>query len=169
MTRHSTPWDTSKPLPAFGADLVELYDTNTYWTQARDVSKAMPDKLHHLGATLPDRGGQSTAFCRSTIGASSVSNADLAGSGNSALTGTVDRTMQSTSGTLGGGFRSMFSVNNEEYGHDMDEVLQRDGTIITVKTNEAQVNRAIDILNQHGAIDIDEEDRADRERVTREK
>ena len=76
--------------------------------------------------------------------------------------------MQSTSGTLGGGFRSMFSLNNEESGYYMD-VLQRGGTVITVKTNEAQVNRAIDLLNQHGAIDIDEEDRADRERVTKEK
>ena len=91
-----------------------------------------------------------------------------AGSGNSALTGTVDRTMQSTSGALGGGLRSMFSLNNEESGYYMD-VLQRGGTVITVKTNEAQVNRAIDLLNQHGAIDIDEEDRADRERVTKEK
>ena len=91
-----------------------------------------------------------------------------AGSGNSALTGTVDRTMQSTSGTLGGGFRSMFSLNNEESGYYID-VLQRGGTVITVKTNEAQVNRVIDILNQHGMIDVDEEDRADRERVTKEK
>ena len=83
-----------------------------------------------------------------------------AGSGNSALTGTVDSTMQSTGGTLGGGLRSMFSLNNEETGYYMD-VLQRGGTVITVKTNEAQVNRAIDILKQQGAIDIDEEDRAD--------
>ena len=91
-----------------------------------------------------------------------------AGSGNSALTGTVDSTMQSTGGALGGGFRSMFSLNNEESGYYMD-VLQRGGTAITVKTNEAQVDRAIDILNQHGAINVDEEDRADRERVTKEK
>ena len=48
VTRHSTPWDTSKPLPAFEADLWELYDTNTDWTQARDLAKAMPDKLHRL-------------------------------------------------------------------------------------------------------------------------
>ena len=76
--------------------------------------------------------------------------------------------MQSTSGTLGGGFRSMFSLNNEESGYYMD-VLQRGGTVITVKTNEAEVNRAIDLLNQHGAIDIDEDDRTDRERVPKEK
>ena len=94
-----------------------------------------------------------------------TSNAD---SGNSALTGTVDSTMQSTGGALGGGFRSMFSLNNEESGYYMD-VLQRGGTAITVKTNEAQVDRAIDILNQHGALNVDEEDRADRERVTKEK
>ena len=91
-----------------------------------------------------------------------------AGSGNSALTGTVDSTMQSTGGALGGGFRSMFSLNNEESGYYMD-VLQRGGTAITVKTDEAQVDRAIDILNQHGAINVDEEPRADRERVTKEK
>jgi hypothetical protein len=90
-----------------------------------------------------------------------------AGSGNSALTGTVDSTMQSTGGALGGGFRSMFSLNNEESGYYMD-VLQRGGTAITVKTNEAQVDRAINILNQHGAINVDVEDRADRERVTKE-
>jgi hypothetical protein len=49
------------------------------------------------------------------------------------------------------------------------DVLQRGGTAITVKTDEAQVDRAIDILNQHGAINVDEEPRADRERITKEK
>jgi hypothetical protein len=91
-----------------------------------------------------------------------------AGSGNSALTGTVDSTAPSTGGALGGGLRSMFSVNNEESGYYMD-VLQRGDTAITVKTDEAQVDRAIDILNQHGAINVDEEPRADSERVTKEK
>jgi hypothetical protein len=48
VTRHSTPWDTSKPLPAFDADVWELYDTNKDWTQAHDLAKTMPEKLRHL-------------------------------------------------------------------------------------------------------------------------
>ncbi len=37
VTRHSTPWDMSKPLPAFDDDVWELYDTNTDWTQSKDL------------------------------------------------------------------------------------------------------------------------------------
>ena len=48
VTRHSTPWDTSTPLPAFGADAWELYDTNKDWTQAHDLAKTMPEELRHL-------------------------------------------------------------------------------------------------------------------------
>ena len=48
VTRHSTPWDTSKPLPAFEADVWELYDTSKDWTQAHDLAKTMPEKLLHL-------------------------------------------------------------------------------------------------------------------------
>jgi arylsulfatase A-like enzyme len=48
VTRHSTPWDTSKPLPAFDADVWELYDTNKDWTQARNIAKDHPQKLQEL-------------------------------------------------------------------------------------------------------------------------
>jgi arylsulfatase A-like enzyme len=48
VTRHSTPWDVSKPLPAFADDVWELYDTSKDWTQANDLAKTMPDKLRHL-------------------------------------------------------------------------------------------------------------------------
>jgi hypothetical protein len=48
VTRHSIPWDTSKPMPAFDDDAWELYDTNTDWTQARDIAKAHPEKLAEL-------------------------------------------------------------------------------------------------------------------------
>jgi arylsulfatase len=47
VTRHSLPWVPVK-LPAFDDDLWELYDTNTDWTQAHDLSKEMPEKLHEL-------------------------------------------------------------------------------------------------------------------------
>ncbi len=48
VTRHSTPWDTTKPLPAFDDDVWELYDTNTDWTQSRNIAKDNPAKLHEL-------------------------------------------------------------------------------------------------------------------------
>jgi arylsulfatase A-like enzyme len=48
VTKHSTPWDTSKPLPAFDDDIWELYDTNKDWTQARNIAKENPEKLHEL-------------------------------------------------------------------------------------------------------------------------
>src|SRR6185295_853544 len=32
----------------FDDDVWELYDTNTDWTQAKDLSKEMPEKLHEL-------------------------------------------------------------------------------------------------------------------------
>jgi arylsulfatase A-like enzyme len=47
VTRHSTPWDPSSPLPAFDDDVWELYD-GTDWTQARDLAAQMPDKLVEL-------------------------------------------------------------------------------------------------------------------------
>jgi arylsulfatase A-like enzyme len=48
VTRHSIPWDMSKPMPAFPDDVWELYDTNTDWTQAHDLSKKLPEKLREL-------------------------------------------------------------------------------------------------------------------------
>jgi arylsulfatase A-like enzyme len=48
VTRHSTPWDFTKPLPAFDDDIWELYDTNTDWSQSRDLAKKNPEKLHEL-------------------------------------------------------------------------------------------------------------------------
>ncbi len=50
VTKHRTPWETGadvKP-PAFDDDVWELYDTTTDWTQAHDVAREHPDKLHEL-------------------------------------------------------------------------------------------------------------------------
>lgn len=47
VTRHSTPWDTSKPLPAFDDDVWELYDASD-WTQSRNLAKDNPKKLNEL-------------------------------------------------------------------------------------------------------------------------
>jgi len=49
VTRHRTPWLLhGETVPAFDDDVWELYDTNVDWSQANDLSKKMPDKLHQL-------------------------------------------------------------------------------------------------------------------------
>ncbi len=49
VTRHRTPWVTGQvQLAAFDDDVWELYDTSTDWTQAQDVAREHPQKLHEL-------------------------------------------------------------------------------------------------------------------------
>ena len=48
VTRHRTPWIMTGETPPFDDDVWELYDTNKDWSQAHDLSKQMPDKLHEL-------------------------------------------------------------------------------------------------------------------------
>ncbi|HVG98655.1 MAG TPA: arylsulfatase [Chloroflexota bacterium] len=49
VTKHKTPWImVGGELPAFDADVWELYDTNTDWSQARDLAAAQPEKLREL-------------------------------------------------------------------------------------------------------------------------
>ena len=47
VTRHSIPF-VSAPMPAFDDDVWGLYDGNKDWTQAHDLAKEMPEKLHEL-------------------------------------------------------------------------------------------------------------------------
>jgi hypothetical protein len=49
VTRHKTPWVLiGEKTPAFDDDVWELYDTSKDWSQANDLSKQMPEKLHEL-------------------------------------------------------------------------------------------------------------------------
>jgi arylsulfatase A-like enzyme len=49
VTKHRTPWEMGgAKMPAFDDDVWELYDGNTDWTQANDLSKESPEKLHEL-------------------------------------------------------------------------------------------------------------------------
>jgi arylsulfatase len=49
VTKHRTPWEVGiVKLAAFDNDTWELYDTNTDWTQAHDLSKKFPEKLREL-------------------------------------------------------------------------------------------------------------------------
>ena len=49
VTRHKTPWLLiGEETPAFDDDVWELYDTTKDWSQAEDLAKEMPEKLHEL-------------------------------------------------------------------------------------------------------------------------
>ena len=49
VTKHRTPWEMGGAvMPAFDDDVWELYFGNADWTQAKDLSKENPDKLHEL-------------------------------------------------------------------------------------------------------------------------
>ena len=50
VTKHRTPWETGVDavVPAFDDDVWELYDTNTDWSQARDLAKEHPGRLAEL-------------------------------------------------------------------------------------------------------------------------
>jgi arylsulfatase A-like enzyme len=49
VTKHRTPWASADTkIPAFDDDVWELYDTTTDWSQAKDLSKQLPEKLHEL-------------------------------------------------------------------------------------------------------------------------
>ena len=49
VTRHKTPWLLiGEKTPSFDDDVWELYDTNKDWSQANDLAKQMPEKLHEL-------------------------------------------------------------------------------------------------------------------------
>jgi arylsulfatase len=47
VTKHRTPW-SSAALPAFDDDVWELYDGSKDYSQAHDLAKEMPEKLHEL-------------------------------------------------------------------------------------------------------------------------
>ncbi|MFM1725788.1 MULTISPECIES: arylsulfatase [Rhodococcus] len=49
VTKHRTPWQfLGGPAVAFDDDVWELYDGTADWTQARDVAREHPDRLHEL-------------------------------------------------------------------------------------------------------------------------
>jgi arylsulfatase len=49
VTRHKTPWIlVGETVPPFDDDVWELYDTSKDWSQANNLAKQMPDKLHYL-------------------------------------------------------------------------------------------------------------------------
>jgi arylsulfatase A-like enzyme len=53
VTKHKTPWLlVGEETVEFDDDVWELYDTTKDWSQAHDLAKAMPEKLHELQRLL---------------------------------------------------------------------------------------------------------------------
>jgi arylsulfatase len=48
VTKHRTPWLLIEKAPPFAEDVWELYDGSSDFTQAKDLSKAQPEKLEAL-------------------------------------------------------------------------------------------------------------------------
>jgi len=49
VTKHRTPWaGIAAKAPPFDDDIWELYDTNIDWSQAKDLARQNPQKLHEL-------------------------------------------------------------------------------------------------------------------------
>ncbi len=48
VTKHRTPWIVTGKTIAFDDDVWELYEGTSDWTQANDLSKKNPEKLHEL-------------------------------------------------------------------------------------------------------------------------
>jgi arylsulfatase len=49
VTKHRTPWEMAQgALVAFDDDVWELYDGSRDWSQAHDLAREMPSKLHEL-------------------------------------------------------------------------------------------------------------------------
>jgi len=76
-----------------------------------------------------------------------------AASGNTGLTGT---TQHSHGGGISGWFRRHFGDDDySTYGTHYAEAVRRGGTAVVVRTNDVDTERATDILDRNGAIDID--------------
>jgi arylsulfatase len=48
QTKHRTPWDVVSKAPDFSADVWELYDTTTDWTQSNNLAASQPAKLAEM-------------------------------------------------------------------------------------------------------------------------
>lgn len=80
------------------------------------------------------------------------SYASDAARGNSGLSG---ETQDHSGGGIGGFFRRMFGDDDRDNYGQFAEAVRRGSTVVTVNTDEQHAERAADILDRGGAVDID--------------
>ncbi|HYO82890.1 MAG TPA: YsnF/AvaK domain-containing protein [Bryobacteraceae bacterium] len=88
---------------------------------------------------------------------SSTHFASDAATGNTGITGATPAS-HSSGGGIGGWFRSMFGGDDDRDTMSYSSAIESGGVALTVQTDDAQVDRAAEILNRNGAIDVDEQD-----------
>lgn len=81
------------------------------------------------------------------------SYASDAARGNTGLSGS---THDNSGGGIGGFFRRMFGGDSDNDSHLYSEAVNRGSTVVCVTTDETNADRAVDLMERHGAIDIDE-------------
>lgn len=59
-------------------------------------------------------------------------------------------------GGIAGFFRSLFGPDEEETGH-YEQAVQRGNAVVTVDAEESHINYAVEIMNRHGAVDIEKD------------
>jgi len=114
-----------------------------------DMTSARSAHQELLNEGFTDAEVQLTSNDRATLSSSD------AASGNAALTGRPADT-HSSGGGIGGWFRSMFGDDSEESSY-YAKAVEGGGAAIAVTTDESRADRAIDVLNRYGALDIDEQ------------
>jgi len=78
-----------------------------------------------------------------------------AAAGNTGLTGNLPST-HSSGGGIAGWFRSMFGGDDDRESSYYSDAVQNGGVAVTVQADEERIDRAAEILNRNGAIDVDE-------------
>jgi len=103
-----------------------------------------------------------SGFERSSIEINSHdSYASDAARGNTGLTGEV---RDHSGGGISGFFRRMFGDNDRDNYGNYAEAVRRGSTMVSVTTNEQNAERAADILDRNGAVDVDERAQSWRQR-----
>lgn len=99
-----------------------------------------------------------SGFDRSKIDVQSGdSYASDAARGNTGLSGEM---RDHSGGGISGFFRRMFGDDTSHNYSSYDDAVQRGSAVVCVTTDESNVDRAADILDQAGAIDVDEQSSA---------
>ena len=70
--------------------------------------------------------------------------------------GSITGTTEHREGGIAGFFRRLFGADDTSDGrYDYAEAIRRGNSIVAATVNQDTIDRAVDIMNQHGAIDID--------------
>ncbi|MGG7465907.1 arylsulfatase [Plantibacter sp. YIM 135347] len=124
QTKHRTPWDVVSKAPDFSADVWELYDTTTDWTQAHNLAKEQPEKLAEMQQLFLIEAARHNVFPMDDRAAERM-NPVLAGR-PTLVTGT---TLKLYPGMIRLGENVTLNVKNRSYSVTAEIVVPDDGAV----------------------------------------